>query len=57
MATQVKIYLTLDIDPEEYPIPVDGDLSHEFEGAINEYFYDMDGVKIKSLKILQETDV
>jgi len=57
MPIRVKVFLTLNIDTEEYPVPVDGDIAPEMEAAVNEYFFDMDGVKIQSLKILQETDI
>jgi len=29
---RVKIYMTIDIDPEEYPIPADEDVGLEIEG-------------------------
>jgi hypothetical protein len=40
---RVKVYITIDIDPEEYPIPADGDVGMEIEDGICEYFYDVDG--------------
>tara|TARA_R100001082_G_scaffold15263_1_gene7829 strand:- start:280 stop:450 length:171 start_codon:yes stop_codon:yes gene_type:complete len=54
---QVKVFITLNIDSEEYPVPVDGDLTPDIDAALTEYFFDMDGVKIQSLKVLQETDL
>jgi hypothetical protein len=50
----VKVYMTVRIDPEEYPIPADGDVAIEIEDAIEEYFYDIEGATIKSIKTLQE---
>lgn len=51
---RVKVYMTLSVDPEEYPVPSDGNVDIELEDAIQEYFYDIDGVDIKSIKTLQE---
>ena len=46
--------IAIDIDPEEYPIPADGRVSEEIEDGIREYFYDVHGAKIKSIKTLRE---
>jgi len=51
---KVKVFLTLEIDPEEYPIPADGDVGTEIEDGIREYVYDIDGVDIKHMKTLTE---
>lgn len=51
---RVKVYLALLVDPEDYTIPADGNVDIEIEEAIQEYFYDVDGVDIKSIKTLQE---
>jgi len=50
----VKVYLTLDLDQEEYPVPADGDVTKELQQAIEEYIYDIDGLKIKHCKITME---
>ena len=50
----VKIYLTLDVDKEEYPIPADGDPSEEIQQALEEFIYDIDGLKIKNMRITME---
>ena len=50
----VKVFLTLDIDEEDYQIPVDGLLDDEVRDALQEYIYDIDGMSIKSIKILTE---
>ena len=50
----VKVFLTLDIDEGEYQIPVDGLLDDEVRDALQEYIYDIDGMSIKSIKILTE---
>ena len=51
---RVKVYITIDIDPDEYPIPADGDVGAEIEDGIQEYFYDVDGADIKHIKTLTE---
>ena len=52
---RVKVYITLDIDEDEYPVPVDGEVSQEIE-AFNEYVYDVDGMEIKTIKVLMENN-
>ena len=47
--------LTLDVDEEEYPVPSDGDVREDFEEYVKELFYDVDGVKVKQVKVLLET--
>ena len=54
MMIRVKIMLTLQVDPEEYPIPSDGDVTEDFEDYMNELFHDLEGVKVKNMKVLQE---
>ena len=51
---RVKVFLTIDIDPDEYPIPADEDAGLEFEDGIREYFYDVDGAEIRHIKTLTE---
>jgi hypothetical protein len=51
---RVKVFLTLAIDPEEYPIPADEDVGMEIEDGIREYFYDVDGTEIKHIKTITE---
>jgi hypothetical protein len=51
---RVKVYMTLHIDPEEYHMPSDGNVDIEIEEAIQEYFFDVDGVDVKSIKTIQE---
>jgi len=50
----VKMLIAIDVDPEEYPIPADGRVSEEIEDGIKEYFYDVHGAKIKSIKTLRD---
>ena len=46
--------LTLEVDPEDYPIPSDGDVTEDFEDYMNELFHDSEGVKVKNMKVLME---
>jgi len=51
---KVKIMLTLQIDPEDYPVPSDGDVTEDFEDYMNELFHDLEGVTVKNMRILME---
>jgi len=51
---KVKVFITIDIDIEEYPIPADENVAEEIEDGLREYFYDVEGTKIRSIKTLQE---
>ena len=51
---RVKMFITLDIDEEEYPIPADGRVGEELEDGIQEYFYDIEGARIKNIKTITE---
>ena len=51
---KVKVYLTIDIDPEEYPVPADEDVGTEIEDSIREYFYEIDGADIRHMKTITE---
>ena len=51
---KVKVFITIDIDPDEYPIPADEDVGTEIEDGIREYFYDVDGADIRHIKTLTE---
>ena len=50
----VKIFLTLDLDEEDYPVPADGDPSEEIQEAVEEFVDDIDGLKIKNIKVILE---
>jgi hypothetical protein len=51
---RVKVFITIDIDPDEYPVPADENVAEEIEDGIREYFYDVEGTKIKNMKTIQE---
>ena len=50
----VKVLLTLELDEEEYHIPVDGFVDQEIYEAIHEFIYDIDGMSIKHMKLVVE---
>jgi hypothetical protein len=51
---RVKLFLTVEVDTEEYPVPADGDIGMELEDGIREYLHDVDGVEIRNIKSLTE---
>tara|TARA_R110001583_G_scaffold25328_1_gene91702 strand:- start:401 stop:559 length:159 start_codon:yes stop_codon:yes gene_type:complete len=51
---KIKVFLTLDIDQEDYPVPVDGFISEEINEAIHEFIYDIDGMTIDTIRIIAE---
>ena len=54
MTIKVKITISLDVDKEDYHLPADEDAGQEIENSLTEFLYDIDGVKIKSIKTIQE---
>ena len=51
---RVKIFITIDIDEEEYPVPADGQVGEELEDGIQEYFYDIEGADIRNIRTITE---
>lgn len=50
----VKVFLTLDIDEDDYPVPTDGAVSEEVESLLHELIFDVDGWEIKTVKTISE---
>ena len=50
----VKVFLTVEIDEEEYPMPTDGNVTEEVGAVLNEIIFDVDGWKIKTIKTISE---
>jgi hypothetical protein len=51
---RVKVFITIDIDTDEYPVPADGRVGDELEDGIQEYFYDIEGATIRTIKTITE---
>jgi hypothetical protein len=51
---KVKVYLNLNLDEDDYPIPVDGFVDEEINEAIHEFIYDIDGMTIDTIIITTE---
>ena len=51
---RVKMFITIDIDEEEYPVPADGQVGEELEEGIQEYFYDIEGADIRNIRTITE---
>jgi|TARA_R100000541_G_C1859742_1_gene79026 hypothetical protein len=51
---RVKVLLSLNLDEDEYPIPVDGFVDQEIREALHEFIYDIDGMKIETIRVLVE---
>ena len=51
---RVKLFITIDVDEEDYPIPADGKVGEEIEDGIREYFYDVEGADNKSIRTITE---
>ena len=49
----IKILMTLCIDTEEYPMPIDGYVSDEIEESLREHFYDTDGMAVQKINVIQ----
>ena len=47
--------LVLEIDPEEYPMPSDGNVAEEFQDTMQELIHDVYGVEVKKIRTIQET--
>ena len=50
----IKLLVTLDIDEEEYRMPADGKIEEEIHEAIHEFVYDIDGLEIKTIRLISE---
>ena len=51
---KVKMYITIEVDDEEYPVPADGRVGEELEDSLYEYFHDIDGAIIKHIRTITE---
>ena len=51
---RVRVYINIDIDPEEYPIPSDGRLDEEIQEYIKDLVHEIDGIKITNMRTIME---
>ncbi len=51
---RVKIMMTVSVDPDDYAVPADGMVSEEIEEYVREAFHEIEGVKIKHMKLVSE---
>jgi hypothetical protein len=49
---KTKIYITLEVDTEEYPTPVDEQLQNDVRDQFESFVYDIDGFHLNQIKIL-----
>ncbi len=50
----LKVFLTLEVDEDDYQVPVDRLVDSEVSAALEEYIYDIDGLTVQTIKILTE---
>ncbi len=46
--------MTLEVDPEEYPVPADGRVEEEIQDYVQDYIHDISGIKIKHIRAVSE---
>ena len=51
---KVKVFLSITLDEDDYPIPVDGFVDEEIREALHEFIYDIDGMTIETIRIIAE---
>ena len=51
---RVKMYITIEVDEDEYPVPADGRVGEELEDSLHDYFHDIDGANIKHIRTITE---
>ena len=51
---KLKVYATLILDPEEYPMPADENPTEEVEESITDFFHEVEGISIKHIKVSME---
>ena len=51
---KVKVFITIEVDPEEYPVPADEYVIPELKDYIEDMFADIDGVTILKITATQK---
>mgnify|MGYP001580877594 FL=1 len=54
MKVRVKMFLTLEVDTEEYQTPADGDFGIELEDGLKEFLHEVEGIEIKNIRTITE---
>jgi len=54
MRLRVKMFLTLEVDTEEYQTPADGDVCTELEDGLREFLHEVEGIEIKNIRTITE---
>ena len=53
MAIRVKVYMDIKIDPDEYAIPSDGDVTEDIAEALREYVHEINGMHVVNSRVTQ----
>jgi len=53
MQIKVKVYMEVHLDPDEYIMPSDGDVTEELSDSVREYIHEIDGLKVANLRVVQ----
>ena len=51
---RVKILLTIDLDEDDYTMPVDGMVVEEVDETLRNLIHDVDGMDVRAMKIIVE---
>ena len=54
MLVKVRLFLTLEVDTDEFHGPADGDVGIELEDGLYEFLHEIEGVEIKHSKSITE---
>ena len=54
MMIRVKVNITLQVDPEDYPVPADGKVDEDIQDYIKDSLHDLEGVKNTHMKTFSE---
>ena len=51
---RIRVNIIVQVDDDEYIMPSDGDIAQEFEDNIRDFIYEIDGVKLKTIRVTSE---
>lgn len=51
---KAKVYLVLSVDEDDFPVPADENIAEDIEDSITTHVFDIDGVKLRSIKVTME---